>query len=557
MNARNKAVLVNIIGAVESGGQIYGKRDYAAYEEPYANTPNEHTITLGWHQAYGYEACAMINHIFTKYYDTAARIDAEGLISRMLDKDWVKLKWKPSRAEKSVLIALIDSDEGHLAQDELFTNTMDGFIADCTDDYTTDVKAQMMYCEIRHLGGKSAVKRIFDRCKGDYRLDSIMAALKADQSDKKSESQVGDKIFWSRHVKCREFIEKYAGEEPMSYQIEDLIAVAEKETGYLEKSYAAYKKNPAVIYEKTEGAGSDNVTKYGKDLHDWIPEAGDTYAYDYQWCDMYVDWAFVVAFSKEGAKELLHGWSAYTPTSAAFFQKAGQWHTENPKRGDIVFFKNSTRICHTGIVLDYKDGVLYTIEGNTGGASGLVANGGGVRKKTYGLPSSYVAGFGRPAYGEQDPDEKEEYRKEFAEDKKKKREGAVTLYRLYNKNTGEHFYTHEDLEVSTLIDTGWRYEGIAWYSPEYSTLPVFRLYNPNSGDHHYTKAYAEKNMLVKVGWSYEGIGWYSDPEQHVPVYRQYNPNAKTGTHNYTTSRAERDYLVSIGWRDEGIGWYAV
>lgn len=165
---------------------------------------------------------------------------------------------------------------------------------------------------------------------------------------------------------------------------------------------------------------------------------------------------------------------------------------------------------------------------------------------------------GSKADDDQQPEPiKEEYRKEFAEDKKKKREGAVTLYRLYNKNTGEHFYTHEELEVSTLIDTGWRYEGIAWYSPEYSTIPVFRLYNPNSGDHHYTKAYAEKNMLVKVGWSYEGIGWYSDTEQHVPVFRQYNPNAKTGTHNYTTSRAERDYLVSIGWRDEGIGWYAV
>lgn len=342
------------------------------------------------------------------------------------------------------------------------------------------------------------------------------------------------------------------------YKIDTLIETAEEEIGYLEKSWAAYKKTPSVIYEKTAGAGKDNVTKYGKDLREWIPEAGDTYGIDYQWCDQFVDWCMVTAFGKAGAKELLHGWSAYTPTSAAYFQKAGQWHTKDPQRGDVIFFQGTVsgtfRICHTGIVTDYKDNIAYTIEGNTGGATSLVPNGGGVRRKSYGLPSSYVAGFGRPDYGEQD-DEKQKYREQFEGDKKKKIEGLRTMYRLYNKKTGEHFYTGEELEVSSLIDAGWRYEGIAWYAPEVSSQPVYRLYNPNSGDHHYTMYYAERNMLVKLGWSDEGTGWYSDPKEQVPVYRQYNPNAKTGTHNYTTSKAERDYLVSIGWKDEGIGWF--
>ena len=52
-----------------------------------------------------------------------------------------------------------------------------------------------MYCEIRHLGGENAAKRIFDACNGKYTLDNIMNVLKRDQKDSSSNYQVGDEIF--------------------------------------------------------------------------------------------------------------------------------------------------------------------------------------------------------------------------------------------------------------------------------------------------------------------------------------------------------------------------
>ncbi len=133
----------------------------------------------------------------------------------------------------------------------------------------------------------------------------------------------------------------------------------------------------------------------------------------------------------------------------------------------------------------------------------------------------------------------------------------IAMHRLYNPNSGEHFYTGDVSEKNHLSSVGWKYEGIGWNAPKQSSIPVYRLYNPNAGDHHYTLDASEKDHLVKVGWKYEGIGWYSDESQGVPLYRQYNPNAKTGTHNYTTSKEENDFLVSIGWKAEGIGWYGV
>ena len=134
---------------------------------------------------------------------------------------------------------------------------------------------------------------------------------------------------------------------------------------------------------------------------------------------------------------------------------------------------------------------------------------------------------------------------------------ATAMHRLYNPNSGEHFYTSNNDEKSHLVSLGWVYENVGWYAPTSSKVPVYRLYNPNGGDHHYTASKDEYDWLKTVGWTQEGIGWYSDEEQGVALHRQYNPNAKSGSHNFTASKDENNWLVSLGWRAEGIGWYGL
>ena len=130
------------------------------------------------------------------------------------------------------------------------------------------------------------------------------------------------------------------------------------------------------------------------------------------------------------------------------------------------------------------------------------------------------------------------------------------MHRLYNPNSGEHFYTYNFAERDNAVFQGWQYEGIAWTAPE-SGDAVYRLYNPNSGDHHYTMNSGERDSLVQAGWKDENIGWYSDTSQGEPLYRLYNPNAKSGSHHYTTSAGEAAGLASSGWKDENIGWYGL
>ena len=135
-------------------------------------------------------------------------------------------------------------------------------------------------------------------------------------------------------------------------------------------------------------------------------------------------------------------------------------------------------------------------------------------------------------------------------------EDTATMHRLYNPNSGEHFYTASDVEHEYLVSIGWNDEGTGWIAPTGGDA-VYRLYNPYAGEHHYTLDAGEADMLVSVGWNDEGIGWYSDPNQAVALYRAYNPNAYANNHHYTTDWGEFVTLLDLGWQDEGTGWYGV
>lgn len=183
----------------------------------------------------------------------------------------------------------------------------------------------------------------------------------------------------------------------MANTVGKVIKVAEAEVGYLEKSAAAYKKNPSVLNKKTEGAGVDNYTKYGRDMHAIYPAVMDFPA---AWCDCFVDWCFQKAYGLSNAKKLLGGnFDDYTVASAALYKKKNAWYTKNPKKGDQIFFQNAKGgICHTGLVYKVDSSKVYTIEGNTSSANGVVANGGCVAKKSYTLNYNRIAGYGRPNY---------------------------------------------------------------------------------------------------------------------------------------------------------------
>lgn len=134
-------------------------------------------------------------------------------------------------------------------------------------------------------------------------------------------------------------------------------------------------------------------------------------------------------------------------------------------------------------------------------------------------------------------------------------ESSISMYRMYNPNSGEHLYTRSVGERDNLKRYGWHYEGIAWQAPT-SGSPVYRLYNRYNGEHFYTLDAGERDKISHTGWTYEGVAFYSyNGANRVPVTRLYNKYVNW--HHYTLDSHERDVISKQGWKIEGVGWYAM
>lgn len=123
-----------------------------------------------------------------------------------------------------------------------------------------------------------------------------------------------------------------------------VITMAKKYIGYLEK------KSNSLLENFSANAGTKNFNMFAQ--HAGQVTGSSVYVNGKPWCDMFVDDIMIRALGAKRAKQLLGDWSAYTHTSANLLKKTGATliSPHNTRFGDIIFFKNSTRICHTGFV---------------------------------------------------------------------------------------------------------------------------------------------------------------------------------------------------------------
>lgn len=196
----------------------------------------------------------------------------------------------------------------------------------------------------------------------------------------------------------QKYYDQYAGKGETIMTPEDrVVTTALSEIGYIEKETNSQLDSPSA------NPGDWNWNKYARDL-DSFGVVYNGRKNGYAWCDIFVDWCFITTFGLEVGMALLcqakKGLGAGCTYSAQYYQAKGQFHTSNPKRGDQIFFTNDggKTSYHTGLVTGVKNGRVYTVEGNTSSAAGVVPNGGCVRDKSYPLGATYIYGYGRPDY---------------------------------------------------------------------------------------------------------------------------------------------------------------
>lgn len=177
----------------------------------------------------------------------------------------------------------------------------------------------------------------------------------------------------------------------MSYNMDKIFGITKEEVGYLEK------RSNSQLYDKTANAGSNNYTKYWQDIKEW---GLGNYQAQY-WCAAFIYWCFAKAYGVEAAKQLLLHAPYISCETLGTKAKAAGCLYDTPKAGDVVLFYNGNRFYHTGMVYKTDGTKFYTREGNTSGGSTVIANGGGVVEKSYGISAAKTTGhkFMRPAYG--------------------------------------------------------------------------------------------------------------------------------------------------------------
>lgn len=179
------------------------------------------------------------------------------------------------------------------------------------------------------------------------------------------------------------------------YNPAKIIAVLENEVGYLEK------KSNSQLYDKTANAGSANYTKYAYEFDTKYTKFFNTKKQGAPWCSILYSWGMVTAYGESAAHMLTYqpekSCGAGCPQAANYYRNNKAFYS-TPKVGDQIFFGTKGNEQHTGIVYKVDSSRVYTIEGNTSSASGVVANGGAVAKKSYPLNYAKIVGYGRPKY---------------------------------------------------------------------------------------------------------------------------------------------------------------
>ena len=182
------------------------------------------------------------------------------------------------------------------------------------------------------------------------------------------------------HKTADEMADKYGFNEKQRQQLSELLA---------EENNSLWS---AVLYGITVGDGeivtvalSQVGNVGGQPYWSWYGFDGRV-----EWCACFVSWcANECGYIDSGVIPKFAG----CVNGSQWFKDRGQWQDRNyePSAGHIIFFdwEGDGETDHVGIVERCENGIVYTVEGNSGDAC---------RQRSYPVGSSSIYGYGIPAY---------------------------------------------------------------------------------------------------------------------------------------------------------------
>ena len=168
-------------------------------------------------------------------------------------------------------------------------------------------------------------------------------------------------------------------------QVEELLKFALAQVGTAENPLGSNKQPYGAHIDSTDWYLYKNGTKTWRHLvNGW------------DWCTQYHDDCFLRVFGIDKARKMLCR-PVYNNMGAVVkyqvnYMKAANRFGSTPKKGCSIYFKNSAGPSHIGIVYDFDNKYVYTVEGNAGNHCWYVV------KNKYSLKNERILGYGYPLY---------------------------------------------------------------------------------------------------------------------------------------------------------------
>lgn len=253
------------------------------------------------------------------------------------------------------------------AQDQMVIDAVQGYIDAAKKLGITDNAALIYAADLHNQGGGGALEMCYNASSKPITLDSLYKGA--------CSTYMGN--YMTRRNRVYEKVKKLQSSGKLDNLDDNVNA-----KGQANKTIAYAKKE--IGYKAADHGGQ---TKFGQWYGTYIGCSSSSFASS-AWCAMFTQWCMY----KAGVKKSQIAVTASAGRSE--WAAKGLYHDKNekgfkPKTGDLIVYSGG---CHVGLVEKYKDGVVHTIEGNTGASPGCVA------RHEYRLNDSYVMGFNRPKY---------------------------------------------------------------------------------------------------------------------------------------------------------------
>ena len=197
--------MLNMIGALETGGQVYGQRDYSNFIN--AELAAEVTATLGWSSFYGENGRKWLERFKNENPDLFNQLDEGGQVAPVIGLNWEASRWNANATQRASIVNMLTTDQGKKLQDQMTAEREAVHWKNVVAKYTDNMRAVAWYTNIAELAGTSTAEWLFDTANGDYSLDNLYNITMS----RTGYAAIGNSMYHRRHALYKQWIEEHFG----------------------------------------------------------------------------------------------------------------------------------------------------------------------------------------------------------------------------------------------------------------------------------------------------------------------------------------------------------